>query len=195
MPRKLPATFATLGFLLALQSCSVYSGEMTSAGQQSVTPVGPGTLSPSSGPPATASQPTLALYRESRGFCFLYPSSWSPASEGTRGPDGFFMIVGGAEAPNIDSVTQAMAFHKLRPCGSRPSIRPLTVDGQEARLILPSEDQPGRDGESLLIVRQPGTPASPKGPAYPFLQVAADKQHIDAIVSSFRFEGTGDCRP
>jgi hypothetical protein len=102
----------------------------------------------------------------------------------------------------------------LQPYGSQPVIEHLQVAGQEARLILPSADQPAAmEDRAALIVRYPhpidlsarsyeyeyfvpgvggggrGTsdPLSSSGLLYPFFVLWADQSHIRAIAPSVRF--------
>jgi len=89
-----------------------------------------------------------------------YPSYWESNPnyiERYEGKDGFFQVGAiNGESLSIDEVTKNEAFHKLNPYGSDPKIVKRLVDGQEARLILPSADQPEEmKNQAGLIVKYP----------------------------------------
>ncbi len=131
------------------------------------------------------------------GITLKYPANWQPvpgygepeSGEKYAGTDGFFMI-NAMDGESIDSVAAAEAYHKLQTYGSQPTIESLHVQGQEARLILPSADQPaGMDGQSALIVRYP-QPVEIGGHVYPFFVLYADQDHVRAIGETLRFTTT-----
>jgi len=121
-----------------------------------------------------------------------YPANWQPVSGHTdpragekyAGADGFFMI-GAMDGDSIDSVTAAEAYHKLQPYGSQPTIESLQIQGQEARLILPSADA-SMGNQSALIVRYP-VPVNTTGHPCSFFVLYADRNHIRAIGETVRF--------
>ena len=124
-----------------------------------------------------------------------YPADWQPipgySSPETGeirfgGINGFFHV-NAMDTDNIDMAAASEAGHKLQPYGSQPTIESLLVQGQEARLILPSEDQPmGMQHQAALIVRYPqsvnvlGTPAR-------FFVLWADWIHIRTIAQTIQF--------
>ena len=131
------------------------------------------------------------------GITLKYPANWQPVpgygdpetGEKYAGTDGFFMI-NAMDGASIDSVAAAEANHVLQPYGSQPTIESLQIQGQEARLILPSADQPaGMDGQAALIVRYP-QPVEIAGHLYPFFVLYADQDHIRAIAETLRFSAT-----
>jgi len=126
------------------------------------------------------------------GVSLRHPAHWSPASgeqNKVEGDDGFLILdaIGSPQA-TIDAVAAGQAGHKLRPYGSQPTIEPLSVQGQEARLILPSADA-NMGGQAMLIVRYP-QPVLIAGTAYEFFALYADQDHIRDIAQSVRFETT-----
>jgi hypothetical protein len=123
----------------------------------------------------------------------MYPAHWSvdPGSStleygDTRftGIDGFFMINAG-DSESLDTFTSNEATHKLKPYGSLPSIVKLTIDGQEARMILPSADQSMPD-QAALVVQYP-QPVHMGEHSYPFFVLYANKKYIQSIANSVRF--------
>ena len=122
-----------------------------------------------------------------------YPADWQPAGYGSpetgeirfAGINGFFHI-NSMDGDSIDSVAAAEAGHRLQPYGSQPTIETLQIQGQEARLILPSNDQPaGMQSQAALIVRYPQVQTIVWSPRYFVLW--ADWPHIRAIAETLRF--------
>lgn len=106
---------------------------------------------------------------------------------------GFFQVsAAGAPLLNLDEVTQTSAGHKLRPYGPTPQIVALTVDGRDARLILPDEAAPPPEPVAELIAPYsapivlrsppPGEPAD----SYNYLVVYAHKDFIRSIANSVK---------
>jgi ligand-binding sensor domain-containing protein len=124
-----------------------------------------------------------------------HPANWRPVpgyglpefgDTKYAGQDGFF-IVGAMNGAGIDEVVEDIASHKLRPYGSQPTIESLQIQGQEARLILPSADQhPDMNRQAELVVAYP-QPARLGERAYHFFTLAADQDHIRAIAKTLRF--------
>jgi beta-lactamase regulating signal transducer with metallopeptidase domain len=99
-----------------------------------------------------------AYISEDYKISFKYPSYWKLNPnyiERYEGKDGFFQVGAiNGENMSIDEVAKNDAFHKLNPYGSDPKIINRTIDGQEARLILPSADQPEEmKNQAGLIVK------------------------------------------
>ncbi len=120
-----------------------------------------------------------------------YPNGWQPkqgSQERYEGADGFFQLdAAGGVGVTIDKLAEAEANHKLQPYGSKPTIEKLQIQGQEARLILPSDDQPkGMKGQAGLIVRSPKAISIGKD-TYDFLILWADKGHIREIAQTLQF--------
>lgn len=56
----------------------------------------------------------------------------------------------------VDQVAESNANHKLKPYGNKPSIEKLEIQGLEARLIKPSDDQPKEEKDAAeLIIKSP----------------------------------------
>jgi len=115
-----------------------------------------------------------------------YPADWQPvpgygsAEIGEvrfAAINGFFQI-DAMDADSIDDVAAAEAGHRLQPYGSQPTIETLQIQGQEARLILPSADQPtGMYYQAALIVRYP-QPVNVIGTPCHFFVLWADSSHM-----------------
>jgi len=122
-----------------------------------------------------------------------YPANWQPAGYGSpetgeirfAGSNGFFHI-NSMDGDSIDTVAAAEAGHRLQPYGSNPTIETLQIQGQEARLILPSSDQPaGMQYQAALIIRYPPVLTIVWSP--PYFVLWADSPHIRAIAETLRF--------
>jgi hypothetical protein len=119
-----------------------------------------------------------------------YPADWQPVpgygSPETgeikfAGINGFFQI-NSMDADSIDLAAAAEAGHRLQPYGTQPTIEILQIQGQEARLILPSNDQLY---QAALIVRYPPVATLVWSPRYFILW--ADVPHIRTIAETLRF--------
>jgi hypothetical protein len=131
---------------------------------------------------------------------FHHPGGWGPdpaynlpETGDTKyvGDDGFF-IVGALEGADLDVVTTSAANHRLLPYGTAPTVERLTVQGQPARLIRPSDDQyPGMAGQAELIVTYP-QPVTIGEHAYRYFSLAADRDHILSLAQTLRFTVMGE---
>lgn len=125
-----------------------------------------------------------------------YPARWEPRpgyGESFGGEDGLVGLnaVSGGEVP-LEEVAQRAAYHHLQPYGSQPTIESLQVQGQPARLILPSADQPqDMRGEAELIILYP-QPVTISGERYRYFVLHADQDHIRQIAETLKFEPTID---
>ena len=136
----------------------------------------------------TYSNPVFAVSLE-------YPADWQPipgyGSPETGeikygGINGFFQV-NAMDTESIDMAASAEANHKLQPYGTQPTIETLQVQGQEARLILPSNDQAtGRQYQAALIVRYP-QPVNVLGTPCRFFILWADQAHIRTFAQTIQF--------
>ena len=151
---------------------------------------------PDATPTPSAHMDVWVTYANPRyGVSLEYPSDWKPVP-GYDDPDdvatkyaainGFFHI-SAMDATTLDVAAKAEAEHRLEPYGSQPIIESLQVQGQEARLILPSEDQAiGMGYRAALIVRYP-QPVTIAGHTCRFLVLWADKSHIRVFAQTVHF--------
>ena len=122
-----------------------------------------------------------------------YPANWKIDTTGNAvysGEDGFFQITaGGLMGPSAKPICEMLIQLSMdRPdkenrFGRKPTMETLQVDGQNACLILPSDDQLDsfRD-EALLIVEYP---SSVRNGA--LLQFWADKDHMADFIGTLQF--------
>jgi hypothetical protein len=148
-------------------------------------------------PPTATPSPTeakaWATYADpSYQITLRYPSSWQfVPGYGIKyaGPDGFFQLSGiSGPSASIDEIAEGEAYHKLSPYGSQPTIESLEVDGQPARFILPSADQPtAMAGQSALIVQLP-QPIDVGSDTYDYLVLWSDEEHIQQIFETLSLQ-------
>jgi hypothetical protein len=130
---------------------------------------------------------------ETFGVVLAYPADWQAVAgyEDRYGSaDGFiqFSALNG-EDWSVQQACEADAGHRLQPYGAAPVIESMTVDGREACLILPSEDQPEEmDEQAGLVVAYPQA-MEIDGERYHFLIVWASQAHIRRMADSIQFVG------
>jgi hypothetical protein len=135
----------------------------------------------------------IAVFRNDEyGISLEYPSNWkvnNAYSPGRyEGNDGYFQVsaIAGGQS-NIDEVASSDANHKLLPYGSTPTIESLIISGQEARLIIPSLDQPtDMNKQASLIIKYPNS-IIVNGETYKYFQLWSDKEHIRKIGETIKF--------
>lgn len=122
------------------------------------------------------------------GVSLVYPSSWDKEETGDRyvGSNGFFGVdaVSASEQASVETIAQEVVTHRLQPYGASPRIIPLSVGGQEARLIFPSRDQSQRAG--VLIASFPH-PVTMNDETYTFFVLYADVDHLQSLAESVTF--------
>jgi hypothetical protein len=102
------------------------------------------------------------------------------------GISGFFQI-NAMDTESIELAAAAEAYHKLQPYGPNPIIESLKIQGQEARLILPSGGQPAvGQYQAGLIVRYP-QPVNISGTPCRFFILWADQAHIRTLAETIWF--------
>ena len=119
-----------------------------------------------------------------------YPKEWKKVSAAIdpnefRGPDGYFKI-SATSGPSLRSEVNSLVYYKLRPYGTRPTIKYLLIQKQRACLILPSRDQSDEDEGAALFVTYPRA-VEINGEKYGYFVLFADKRHIQEIAQSVRF--------
>lgn len=132
------------------------------------------------------------------GVSLEIPANWGPIEGyGARygGPEGYFDLSARSATLSIDEAVALEVGHKLQPYGSNPTVEVLTVQGQEARLILPSADQhESMEQRALLIVRYPA-PVTIRGETWGYLLLGADQGHIRELAATLRFPSNVEAGP
>ena len=104
------------------------------------------------------------------------------------GPNGFVQV-GAIEGNNLDRMVEIEAGHHLQPYGSQPVIENIALQGQAARLIMPSVDQVADFTRQAAVIARYPEPVEIAGQQYDFLILWADQEHIRAIAQTVRFIG------
>ncbi|MHB1330765.1 MAG: hypothetical protein ACYCY6_02245 [Minisyncoccota bacterium] len=128
------------------------------------------------------------------GVNLQFPSGWQPSRgydyERYEGEGGFFgLMAGGTGDISIDEMVEneTSPSSNGKPYGTSPIVRTLTIDGQEARVIIPDIDQdPNIASQAVLIVRYP-VPIEFDSATYKYLIFMADKEHIEVMANSISF--------
>ncbi|WP_054740043.1 hypothetical protein [Cellulosilyticum ruminicola] len=129
---------------------------------------------------------------EDYGVIFKYPASWNknPRYDNKyEGIGGFFEVAGfEGNSNNIDSAIQEQINEAYKPYGSNPMVRKLTIDGQPAREIIPSEDQGTliKDREAALVV-QYKNPMIINGVPYQYIIIWTNRENLPLIIKTFKF--------
>ncbi len=137
--------------------------------------------------------PVVARYTNyAYGVNLRYPPEWRPVGgqsyDRYEGESGFFSISGGgAPTDSIDKMANDAINSKDKLYGEAPVVQNLVIDGEEARLIMPSLDQsPSLKGQAVLIVEYP-TPKIIGPNTYKYFVFWADRANIQDIASSITF--------
>ena len=136
----------------------------------------------------TYSNPVFAVSLEYPGYWQPIPGYGSPETGNLKFGDitGFFHI-NAMDTESIDMAVSSQAYHKLQPFGANPTIESLQIEGQEARLILPSSDQSmGTLYQAAIIIRYP-QPVNVSGTPCRFFIMWADEAHIRTISQTIQF--------
>jgi hypothetical protein len=127
-----------------------------------------------------------------------YPDGWQrlegdpQSGEKFGGPDGFFSTGAlGGGGLGLDELARSEADHALQPFGSSPTIEPIEVQGREARLVLPSADQPrllpDEPAWGMLVVAYP-RPVFVEETLADYFALYADLDHLGPLAASLTFE-------
>ena len=129
------------------------------------------------------------------GVTVYYPEDWSisswteyPDTQSARfsGHDGHFHFYT-IPAESLEKAVDRYLKDERLPFGSDPSFEAFQIRGQDARLIIPSSDQPvGRAGDSVVIIQLP-RPVRFSDPPHNYLVLWADLEHLRKIAMTIRF--------
>ncbi|MFQ5751271.1 MAG: hypothetical protein ACE5HI_04675 [bacterium] len=136
------------------------------------------------------------------GVSFEYPAHWAPDPQGGAfdeiplrfvGGDGYLgvdALAADSETSFEDLLNQIVIQNQNTPYGTRPVIKSTEIDGLEARVVLPSEDQPEEaNNEAIFIARYPGQ-AQIGDDLFRFFVLYAHKDHLEDILRTLRFTFT-----
>jgi TolB protein len=123
-----------------------------------------------------------------------FPGSWERVGdyeERYQGSDGFVSL--GAKATEtfatIQSVCEDEMNHVLQPFGADPGVQYMLIDGQEACVIFPSDDQnPTMENVAEIVVRYPFTlTINGSSFSFAFLQVFVTRDYASEIIPTIQF--------
>lgn len=123
---------------------------------------------------------------------FRYPKSWSKNPrylDKYEGETGFFEVGDFAgTGEDIDEAVKEQINEYYKPYGSNPTVRSFIVDGQPARVIYPSEDQPDfyKDRDVAIVVKYP-EPITIEGREYSYVVIWVTKEYAPLILSTLKF--------
>jgi hypothetical protein len=99
---------------------------------------------------------------------------------------GYFQLDAMSDgSSSLQQHCKGLAEHHLQPFGAHPTVRTMKVDGQDACLVWPSEDQVA-PWDAAVLVEYPA-PVLLDGDRWPVLMLDADKDYILGIARSIRF--------
>ena len=122
------------------------------------------------------------------------PGTWEIVSgyeERYQGTDGYVSL--GAKATesyaSMQSVCEDEVNHVLQPFGADPTVQYMLIDGQEACVIFPSEDQNDTiENAAEIVVRYPFTlTINGSSFSFAFLQVFVTRGYASAIIPAIQF--------
>ncbi len=130
-------------------------------------------------------------YNKTYKISLKYPAEWKLNPKyfnKYEGKDGFFQIsASSGKDLSIDEIVKFETNHLLKPYGSEPKIKNLKIQGFEARLIIPSNDQLGElNNQAALIATYP-KPIIINDTTYYYFVLWADKNHIEEISKTIEF--------
>lgn len=174
--RSLPIHLALLFIVLLFTGVILYAKHVTDA--RASNPVG--SISPTK----------LSTYVY--GVNLEYPPNWQPTPgynfDHYSGADGFFALAGAGDGNVlIDTLVRDDISASGNPYGISATVTKLTIDGEPARLIMPSADQsPSYKHQAELIVKFPKAMTINQVLTY-YLVLTADASHIKDIATSLTF--------
>ena len=122
---------------------------------------------------------------------FEYPADWTENKNYTErfeGEDGFFEVAEmNSFGRDIDEVVLQEIESPIHPYGTDPTVEAFTLDGEPARLILPSADQDKIFGREVALIVKNKKPVMEGDETYNYTVIWSDIKNISHIVESFKF--------
>lgn len=136
----------------------------------------------------------LKIYRNEELKVELTYSATKDYPGGQDEPDGYFNIGAlGQFNANIDAYVKPDDYTVRKNFGSNPVITPLTIDGQEARMVnLSAPTENPRDDTAWVIIKYPKpiflkNPTTGEDAVGLFLAIFTTRQFANDIVATMRF--------
>lgn len=122
---------------------------------------------------------------------FKYPADWTknPNYEERYDGPGGFVEVAEIEAYNrpINVVVQQEINTPIKPFGMNPKVMDVDLDGQPARVIIPSADQNKVFDREVAIIVKNKKPVIEGQERYDYTIIWTDKANLENILNSFKF--------
>jgi hypothetical protein len=139
---------------------------------------------------AQKASPVATFYSEKYHVSLSYPIEWKPVT-GTEdqyeGESGFFRLSSLDGGKTLAELANSEAGQKSQPFGSQPEFIQLKIDGNNATLIMPSDDQGKQYKQQAEVIVQYSKKLSVDEVIGTTLSLIADKEHIKEIAVSMKF--------
>jgi len=120
---------------------------------------------------------------------FKTPEDWKKISgydNRYEGKSGFMeMTALSGYGLSLKEAVDLQINHELKPFGDKPEIRNITIDSQEASIILPANNTDS-NAQAAILVKFP-KPVTISATPYNYLIIWADKGHIIKIANEIKF--------
>ena len=122
---------------------------------------------------------------------FKYPADWTKNpnyEERYDGPSGFFEVSElESFGRSIDQVTKQEIDIPIKPYGTRPEVISTELDGEPARIIMPSSDQQKVFDREVAIIVKNKRPVSEGSDIYDYTVIWTNRDNLQTILDSFKF--------
>lgn len=122
---------------------------------------------------------------------FKYPADWTKNpnyEERYDGPNGFFEV---AELESfgrpIDQVVKREIDIPIKPYGTNPEVKAIELDGEPARIIMPSPDQQKVFEREVAIIIKNKKPVEENSGTYDYTVIWTNKENVQKILDTFKF--------
>ena len=122
---------------------------------------------------------------------FEYPESWRKNPnyrERYEGETGFFEVADiEALGRDIDEVVRQEIESPINPYGTEPRVEAFEIDGEPARLIIPSSDQAKVFEREAALIIQNKKPVIEGQEVYNYTIIWSDLKNIEHIIKTLKF--------
>ena len=122
---------------------------------------------------------------------FKYPANWvknSNYEERYDGPNGFFEVSDlESFGRPIDQVVKQEIDIPIKPYGTNPEVTATELDGEPARIIMPSADQQKVFDREVAVIVKNKRPVSESSGIYDYTVIWTNKDNLQNLLDSFKF--------
>lgn len=122
---------------------------------------------------------------------FEYPAGWTQNKNYSgryEGEGGFFEVADiTGIGRDINQVTEQEIDSPIHPYGTNPKVEAFTLDGEPARLIIPSPDQEKIFGREVALIVKNKKPVVEGQEEYDYTIIWSDMENISHIIQTFKF--------